>query len=82
MSNLVRTTINIPQDLLLELKYYALSQNTSVSRLIQETVTEKMGKKKTKDSLLHLAGKLDLKDKTPPQRSKLYTKHVQKKMGY
>lgn len=78
-----RTTIVLPQDLLDQVKIYALSNKTNVSRLIRDCLNEKIrGKRlgRTK-SLLELAGKLDLKGKEPPTRKEIYKIYVKKKIG-
>jgi len=81
MNNLIRTTINLPQDLYSDMRLYAASKNISLSQLVRQTVSEKLGKPQGQKSILDLAGSLSLKGKTPPSRYQLYHSHVSRKMG-
>jgi len=83
MSNLVRTTITIPESLLMQMRYWAIENKTNVSQLLRESVREKIGQnsKVKNKSILGLAGSLSLGGKNPPKRNKLYEKHLRQKMG-
>lgn len=80
MSNLIRTSINLPQNLYQDMRLYAASQNISLSQLIRDSVTQKLGKKNNQD-ILNLAGSLSLGGQKTPSRQKIYKNHVRQKMG-
>lgn len=75
---LIRTTVTLPEALIKEAKYYAVTYKTNLSQLIRESLAERIKSRlKTKSSSLSsLAGTLDLKGKQPPIRSNLYKKHI------
>ncbi len=80
---LIRTTVTLPEILIEEAKYYALTQKTSLSQLVRESLAEKIKSSLVKKpkSILGVAGSLDLKGKKPPKRSELYARHLKQKVG-
>jgi len=83
MSEQIRTTIVLPEDLLNQVKLYALSNKTNVSHLIRNCLEEKISGRRVKKtkSILSLAGRLNLKGKEPPKRSRIYQQHAKKKIS-
>ncbi|MBU1085724.1 MAG: DUF6364 family protein [Candidatus Beckwithbacteria bacterium] len=80
---LTRTTVTLPDYLVEEAKYYAISQKTSLSQLMREGLTKRIKSSSTDESssILKLAGSLNLSGVQPPSRSELYKKHVKQKTG-
>lgn len=84
MSKLIRTTINLPKDLIKEAKIYAAVNDTNLSELIRTTLRDAIGNQYSthQSSLEELAGSLDLPKRKIPTREELYEKHLKHKMGY
>lgn len=85
MQNLVKTTVTIPEETLLLIKYLALQRGTSVSEIFREALREKVNlpkkEAKRKDPMSHL-GVFSLGiDKIYNKRSDLYDEHIKRKMG-
>jgi len=80
MSNLVRTTINLPKPLYQDVHLYAAAKNISVSQIIRNCLSRELGYKNGKD-ILKLAGILSLSGKKVPSRSQIYSQYVKKKLG-
>ncbi len=76
MSQIVRTTITLPEQLLYEAKIYAIGQKTNLSQLVRSLLSQKLLSPPKPKSLLKLSGTLNLKDKEPPTREQLYSQHA------
>ncbi|MBU1071221.1 hypothetical protein KKG65_02285 [Patescibacteria group bacterium] len=76
MSQTIRTTITIPEQLLYEAKIYTASQRTNLSQLVRTLLSQKLLSPSMPSSLLKISGTLKLKDKEPPTREQLYSHHV------
>lgn len=84
MHKITRTTITIDENLLTQAKLHAIKNKTSVSKLIQNSLQQHIrtsDKQSPNPSVLQLAGRLNLKGKTPPTRKQIYDQHLQNKMG-
>ena len=85
MSNLVRTTITVPEPLYSQAKMLAASKGESfssfIANLLHQGIKGKKLTKKVKDPLSTL-GKYSLGDKAPyKNRGELYDEHLKRKMG-
>lgn len=85
MQNLVKTTVTIPEETLLLIKYLALQRGTSVSEIFREALREKVNlpkKAAKKKDPMRLLGKLSIGiDKIYNKRSDLYDDYIRRKMG-
>ena len=86
MSQLVKTTIMLPEELLQMAKYTAVREKTTVSGLIKTSLEQRLNgrikKKQVKDPMSSL-GKLRLGiNKIYNKRSDLYEEHIRRKMGF
>lgn len=62
MTNLLRTTITLPEDLLEMAKLVSIKEKKTLSEFIRESIKEKIGRKKplySKKRLFALAGSID-----------------------
>lgn len=86
MQNLIKTTVTIPEETLLLIKYLALQRGTSVSEIFREALREKVNlPKKTagKKDPMRLLGRFSIGiDKIYNKRSDLYDEHIKRKMGF
>jgi len=73
MSQIIRTTITIPEQLLYEAKIYAINKKTNLSQLIRSLLSQKLLTSSKPKSLQKLAGTLNLENKEPPTRQQLYS---------
>lgn len=85
MSNLVRTSVLIPEDLLQMAKLKAVKEKTTVSDMIRNVLHDQVHGKnavaKKKDPMKSL-GKFSLGiTKIYNKRSDLYDEHIRRKMG-
>ena len=85
MQNLVKTTVTIPEETLLLIKYLALQRNTSVSEIFREALREKVNlpkKEAKRKDPMRLLGRFSIGiDKIYNKRSDLYDEHIKRKMG-
>ena len=85
MQNLVKTTVTIPEETLLLIKYLALQRNTSVSEIFREALREKVNLPKKisggGNPMRHLGVFSIGIDKIYNKRSDLYDEHIKRKMG-
>ena len=85
MSNLVKTTITLPEDILHKAKLAAVKEKTTVSQLIREALDNRLNpinKRKVKDPM-KLLGRYSLGiKKIYNKRSDLYDDYILRKMGY
>lgn len=79
MSNMVKTTIVLPEEVLQQLKIKAIQEKTTVSRLLLESVHKKTVivpkrevKKTTKEGLLKWAGAFKVKNPIPADKIRDY----------
>ena len=80
---LTRTTVTLPDYLIEEAKYYAVSHKTNLSQLVRESLADRiqLNSSSSRNSILKLAGSLNLGGTQPPSRSELYEKHLKQKLG-
>lgn len=86
MTNLVKTTVTIPEDLLQQAKLTAVKEKITLSDTIRQALADriygKTNQKNVKDPM-KLAGKYKIGiKKIYHKRSDLYDKHIVGKMGY
>jgi len=86
MTNLVKTTITIPEDLLQQAKLTAVKEKITLSDTIRQALAVRIyGKTKQRDvkNPMKLAGKYKIGiKKIYHKRSDLYDKHFIGKLGY
>ena len=89
MSNLIKTTITVPEDLLDKAKFRALQEKKTLSMLIRESLYERVfypikekKKEKKKDPTSFLGAFHIGITKIYNKRSDLYERHLKRKMGY
>jgi hypothetical protein len=89
---LVKTTINIDEELLREAKLFALANKTSLSKIVNIGVAKEVGSKKKPmkelsvkkriEALKSVVGKYNLGPEEPyRKRSDLYDDHFERKFG-
>ena len=85
MQKLARTTITLPEEILKTAKLIALHKKTSLGKIIEDALTDKITPKKRVllGNPMKLLGKYNLgAGKIYKNRSDLYEEHIRRKMGY
>lgn len=84
MSDLVKTTITLPEDLLQKAKLMAIREKTTLSKVMRVAIEDKVSQKrgrKVKDPM-KLLGTFSIGiKKIYNKRSDLYDEHIKRKMG-
>lgn len=85
MTDLVKTTITVPEDILQAAKRAAVEEKTTLSSIIREAIKDRIYKRKkniTKDPTKFMGVfSIGIK-KIYNKRSDLYAEHLRRKMGY
>lgn len=85
MTQLVKTTVTIPEDLFREAKLAAVQEKVTFSRILREALDERIHRrnKRFKKNPLRLAGRFKLGvNQLYKKRSDLYDEHIRRKMGF
>jgi len=85
MTDMVKTTITIPEDILEKAKLMAVREKISLSKIMRDALQEKVARKrgrKVKDPM-KLLGTFSIGiKKIYNKRSDLYDEHIRRKMGF
>ena len=85
MQKLVKTTVTIPEQTLLLVKYLALQRGITISQIFREALCEKVNLpkniSKNNDPLRHLGVFNVGTHKSYNKRSDIYDEHLKRKMG-
>lgn len=84
MTDMVKTTITIPQDILEKAKLMAVREKISLSKIMRDALEEKVERKRGRKvkNPMKLLGNFSLGiKKIYNKRSDLYDEHLRRKMG-
>ena len=80
MNNVVKTTVNLPADLMMQAKIYSATNNVTLSELIKEAVKGVVfGGIKIKPKVMPKLGRFHLGNIKAPSRKELYDNYFKRK---
>lgn len=80
MNNVVKTTVNLPADLMVQAKIYSATNNLTLSELIKEAVRGVViGRVKIKPRAMPKLGRFHLGNIKAPTRKELYDDYFKRK---